>query len=83
VLRLLVTANVVPSSPILVTLKTEETLSSEISALTRATRRNIHVSCIHGYCASYIAETASLNKLSNILALLHLVQTVRFEVFTA
>jgi hypothetical protein len=36
VLRLLVTANVVPSSLILITL-----LSSETSVLTRATRRNI------------------------------------------
>jgi hypothetical protein len=39
--RLLVTANVVPSSPILVTLKMEALLSSETSVLTRATRRNI------------------------------------------
>jgi hypothetical protein len=36
VLRLLVTINVVPSSPILVTLKS----SSEMSVLTKATRRN-------------------------------------------
>jgi hypothetical protein len=41
VLRLLVTANVVPSSPILVTLMTEATLSSETSVLTRFMRRNI------------------------------------------
>jgi hypothetical protein len=39
--RLLVTANVVPSSPILVTLMMEALLSSETSVLTRATRRNI------------------------------------------
>jgi hypothetical protein len=39
VLRLLVTANVVPSSPILATLM-EVTRSSETSVLTRATRRN-------------------------------------------
>jgi hypothetical protein len=39
--RLLVTANVVPSSPILVTLMTEELRSSETSDLTRATRCNI------------------------------------------
>jgi hypothetical protein len=37
--RLLVTANVVPSSPILVTLMVEALVSSETSALTRATRR--------------------------------------------
>jgi hypothetical protein len=41
VLQLLVTANVVPSSPILVTLMVEAIRSSETSALTRATRRNI------------------------------------------
>jgi hypothetical protein len=39
--RLLVTANVVPSSPILVTLMMEALCSSETSVLTRATRRNI------------------------------------------
>jgi hypothetical protein len=37
----LVTANVVPSSPILVTLMMEALSSTETSALTRATRRNI------------------------------------------
>jgi hypothetical protein len=41
VCRLLVTANVVPSSPILVTVMTEALSSSETSVLTRATRRNI------------------------------------------
>jgi hypothetical protein len=39
--RLLVTANVVPSSPILVTLMMEALRSSETSVLTRVTRRNI------------------------------------------
>jgi hypothetical protein len=37
----LVTANVVPSSPILVTLMKEAIRSSETSVLTRATRRNL------------------------------------------
>jgi hypothetical protein len=41
VLQLLVTANAVPSSPILVTLVMEAVLPTETSALTRATRRNI------------------------------------------
>jgi hypothetical protein len=41
VLRLLVTANTVPSSPILVTLMMEAMHSSETSVLTRVTRPNI------------------------------------------
>jgi hypothetical protein len=40
-LLLLVTANVVPTSPILVTLMMEEISSSETSLLTGSTRRNI------------------------------------------
>jgi hypothetical protein len=39
--RLLVTASIVPSSPILVTLMKEALSSSKSSVLTRATRRNI------------------------------------------
>jgi hypothetical protein len=39
--RLLVTASVVPSSPILVTLMKEALSSSETSDLTRVTRRHI------------------------------------------
>jgi hypothetical protein len=39
--QLLVTASVVPSSPILVTLVKEALSSSETSVITRATRRNI------------------------------------------
>jgi hypothetical protein len=41
VLRVLVTANVVPGSPILITLMIEALCSSETSVLTGATRRNI------------------------------------------
>jgi hypothetical protein len=40
-LRLLVTANVVPSWPILITFMMEELRSSETLVLTRATRRKI------------------------------------------
>jgi hypothetical protein len=43
--RLVVTASVVPSSPILVTLM-EALNSSETSVLTRATRRNIFAACV-------------------------------------
>jgi hypothetical protein len=41
VLRLLVTANIVPGFPILVTLMMEAIQSSETSDLTRATQRQI------------------------------------------
>jgi hypothetical protein len=61
-LRLLVTANVAPSSPILVILIMEVKRFSETAVLTRATRRNIQENAIlhtHGSenLKSYIALT--------------------------
>jgi hypothetical protein len=51
VLQLLVTANVVPGSPILVNLMMKEKRSSETSFLTRDTRRNISEDDIlHSHC---------------------------------
>jgi hypothetical protein len=61
ILRLLVTANVIPSSQILVTLLMEEILSSETSALTKPTRRNISES---GNLLSHRRENLKSYKMS-------------------
>jgi hypothetical protein len=61
VLRLLVTANVVPSSPILVTLMMEAIRSSEISVLARPTRRNISGNGIlHSHCRENLRSLIEL-----------------------
>jgi hypothetical protein len=65
VLQLLVTANVVPSSPILSTLIKEAIDSSETSVLTRTTRRRILRNGIL-HRVSTVTDYRYLNKVSTI-----------------
>jgi hypothetical protein len=61
VLRLLVTANVVPISPVFVTLMMEPLSSSKTSVLTRETRRHIpQDDILHSHCREYLKSYTAL-----------------------
>jgi hypothetical protein len=80
VLRLLVTASVVPSSPILVTLM--ETLSSsETSVLTRATRRNISGDIILRRTLS--SKSASVSSWANVVPSSPILVTLMMEALSS
>jgi hypothetical protein len=66
--RLLVTASVVPSALILVTMMKEALSSSETSVLTRATRRNIPEDTIlHSHRRENLLSYMDFNVLTNIV----------------
>jgi phospholipid N-methyltransferase len=79
VCRLLLTASVVPSSPILATLMKDSVSSSETSVLRRSTRRNILEDAIlHSHRRENLKSDLNLMLLTFVFFLLMISQQLKY-----